>query len=48
MVCERIEPKFELPSRPKVIKDLTNRRLELMARRYLRDLRRAANEDIRT
>ena len=48
MVCERIEPKFELPSRPKVIRDLTNRRLELMARRYLRDLRRAANEDIRT
>ena len=48
MVCERIEPKFELPSRPAVIDQLTNRRLELMARRYLRDIRRAAVVDIRT
>ncbi len=48
MVCERIEPKFELPSRPAVIEQLTNRRLELMARRYLRDIRRAAIVDIRT
>ncbi len=48
MVCERIEPKFELPSRPAVMKRLINRRLELLARRYLRDLRRAAVVDIRT
>ena len=47
MVCERITPQFDLPSRPQVIEDLTNRRLELMARRYLRDLRSAANIDIR-
>lgn len=48
MVCERIEPQFDLPSRSQVIEDLTNRRLELMARRYLRDLRRAANVEYRT
>ena len=47
MVCERIEPQFNLPSRPQVIEDLTKRRLELMARRYLRDLRSAANVEIR-
>ena len=47
MVCERIEPQFDLPSRPQVIEDLTKRRLELMARRYLRDLRRAANVENR-
>jgi peptidyl-prolyl cis-trans isomerase SurA len=48
MVCERNEPKFELPSRPAVMDRLINRRLELMARRYLRDLRRAAIVDVRT
>lgn len=48
MVCERIEPKFELPSRAAVVDQLTNRRLELMSRRYLRDIRRAAVVDIRT
>jgi len=48
MVCERTEPKFELPSRPAVMDRLINRRLELMARRYLRDLRRAAIVDVRT
>ncbi len=48
MVCERIEPKFELPSRAAVVDQLVNRRLELMARRYLRDIRRAAVVDIRT
>jgi peptidyl-prolyl cis-trans isomerase SurA len=48
MVCERVEPKFELPSRAAVIDQLTNRRLELMSRRYLRDVRRAAVVDIRT
>jgi peptidyl-prolyl cis-trans isomerase SurA len=48
MVCERVEPKFELPSRAAVVDQLTNRRLELMSRRYLRDVRRAAVVDIRT
>ncbi len=48
MVCERVEPKFELPSRAAVADRLSNRRLELMSRRYLRDVRRAAVVDIRT
>ena len=48
MVCDRAEPKFELPSRAAVTDQLTNRRLELMSRRYLRDVRRAAVVDIRT
>ena len=47
MVCERNEPKFELPSRPAVRDRLINRRLELMARRYLRNLRRTAIVDVR-
>ena len=48
MVCDRAEPKFELPSRAAVTDQLTNRRLELMSRRYLRDVRRAAVVDIQT
>jgi peptidyl-prolyl cis-trans isomerase SurA len=48
MVCERVEPEFELPSRQEVTDRLINRRLELMARRYLRDLRRSAIVEVRT
>jgi peptidyl-prolyl cis-trans isomerase SurA len=48
MVCERVEPEFELPSRAAIADQLSDRRLELMSRRYLRDVRRAAVVDIRT
>lgn len=48
MVCERDEPKNEnLPSRQEIAELLTRQRLDLAARRYLRDLRRAAVVDIR-
>lgn len=48
MVCEREEPKnLNLPSREEISEQLTRQRLDLAARRYLRDLRRAAVVDIR-
>ncbi len=47
MMCNRIEPKVELPTRADMRQDIGNRRLELQARRYLRDLRRAAFVDFR-
>ena len=42
MVCDRVEAEVKLPTRAMMRQDIGNRRLELQARRYLRDLRRAA------
>ncbi len=47
MVCNRVEAKVELPSRAAMRQNIGTRRLELQARRYLRDLRRAAFVEIR-
>ncbi|MBT4769705.1 MAG: hypothetical protein HOO00_04165 [Rhodospirillaceae bacterium] len=47
MVCERIEPESIEPDREEIQSTLEFQRLDLMARRYLRDLRRAAHIDIR-
>jgi len=47
MVCERDEPKAVEPSRQEVIRGLTNLRLDLMQRRYMRDIRLAATVDVR-
>ncbi len=47
MVCEKIEPESIEPDRDEISSHLEFQRLDLMARRYLRDLRRAAHIDIR-
>lgn len=47
MVCEREETTSQLPDRDDIRRDIANRRLELQARRYLRDLRRTAFVDFR-
>lgn len=47
MVCEREETTSQLPDRDNIRRDIANRRLELQARRYLRDLRRTAFVDLR-
>ena len=48
VVCRRDEPKSAtLPTREDISRSLTNTRLALMARRYLRDLRRDAIIEIR-
>ncbi len=47
MICERDEATIELPSRSDLRQAIGNRRLELQARRYLRDLRRSAFVDVR-
>jgi peptidyl-prolyl cis-trans isomerase SurA len=47
MVCSRVEPKSHLPSREDISENLTRQRLDLIARRHLRDLRRAAFIDVR-
>ena len=47
MVCERDEATIDLPSRSDLRQAIGNRRLELQARRYLRDLRRSAFVDVR-
>lgn len=46
-VCDRTDAEIELPSRDAVRARLGNERLELLARRKMRDLRRAAFIDIR-
>jgi peptidyl-prolyl cis-trans isomerase SurA len=46
-VCGRIDPKGGLPSREEVRARLEDEQLDIMARRYLRDLRRAAFVEIR-
>lgn len=47
MVCERTDPPSNLPSRQDVQRMLTEQKLELQARRLLRDLRQTAFVDIR-
>jgi peptidyl-prolyl cis-trans isomerase SurA len=47
MVCVREEAPSNLPTRDEISELLTRQRLDLMARRYLRDLRRAAVVDVR-
>ncbi|MBM3509936.1 MAG: hypothetical protein FJX61_07330 [Alphaproteobacteria bacterium] len=47
VVCRRDELKAALPTRDDIARSLTNTRLALMARRYLRDLRRDAVIEIR-
>lgn len=47
MVCERNEPKSQLPSREQISDQLTRQRLDMMSRRYLRDVRSRAVVDIR-
>ena len=42
MVCAREDPEPDLPTRDDVANSLWDQRLDLLARRYLRDLRRAA------
>lgn len=46
-VCGRIDPKGGLPSRDDIRTRLEDEQLDIMARRYLRDLRRAAFVEIR-
>jgi len=47
MLCSRAEPGLVLPSRVEIEERIGTSRLDLLARRYLRDLRRAAFVDIR-
>ncbi len=47
MVCERIEPEGGLPDRAEVHEALMEKRLKLLSRRYLRDIRRSAFVDVR-
>lgn len=47
MVCERDKAQAGRPDRDAVRQDIAGRRMEMLARRYLRDLRRAAFVDIR-
>lgn len=47
MVCERDEAQAGRPDRDAIRQDIAGRRMEMLARRYLRDLRRAAFVDIR-
>lgn len=47
MVCERIAPQENLPDADKIRALLEREKLDFLARRYLRDLRRAAFLDVR-
>jgi len=47
MVCERKEPAVQMPSREQISENLTRQRLDLIARRFLSDLRRQAFIDVR-
>lgn len=47
MVCERKDPPSNLPSRQDVQRMLTEQKMEMQARRFLRDLRQTAFVDIR-
>ncbi len=45
VVCERTDPEFRMPSPEEIENNLFNQRLSMLARRYLRDLRRDAIVD---
>ena len=47
MVCQRDLPQSGLPSRQEIAGSIQNDRLDILARGYLRDLRRAAVIDVR-
>lgn len=47
MVCARKDPPVQMPSRDEIADNLTRQRLDLIARRYLGDLRRQAFIDVR-
>jgi peptidyl-prolyl cis-trans isomerase SurA len=47
MVCQRKDPVGGLPTREELSDSLARERLDALARRYLRDLRRSAFVDIR-
>lgn len=47
MVCDRTAPTANLPTRAEIRERLTNEQVEMLARRYLRDLRFAALVDLR-
>ncbi len=47
MLCERREPPSPIPTRDQLVDNLTRQRLDTLARRYLRDLRRSAYVDMR-
>jgi peptidyl-prolyl cis-trans isomerase SurA len=47
MVCARQDPTVQLPSREDITENLMRQRLDLIARRYLSDLRRQAFIDVR-
>jgi peptidyl-prolyl cis-trans isomerase SurA len=47
MVCVREDAPSNLPSREDIAENLLRQRLDVLARRYLRDLRRAAFVDVR-
>lgn len=47
MVCDRVEPKVNLPDHERVRRRLLGKKFELLSRRYLRDLRRIAYVDTR-
>jgi len=45
VVCDRNDPKVQMPSHDQIENNLFNQRLSMLARRYLRDLRRDAVVD---
>lgn len=47
MVCDRQEPQGAEPSREEILRGLTALRLDLLSRRYMRDIRLAATVDVR-
>lgn len=47
MLCGQKEPPSQIPTRDQLVDTLTRQRLDTLARRYLRDLRRSAYVDMR-
>ncbi len=47
MVCQREDAPSNMPTREEITENLLRQRLDLLSRRYLRDLRRAAFVDVR-
>lgn len=47
MVCSRTAPQSELPSRKQIAERLRRERIDVLSRRYMRDLRSAAVVDVR-
>jgi peptidyl-prolyl cis-trans isomerase SurA len=47
MVCQRTDPPSPIPNTDQVYDQIMRQRMDQMARRYLRDLRRSAYVDVR-